>query len=494
MTLVPKCMSTQHPDNATPPPFAIDGVLKGEGEITEAVQVFELGCDEQMWDSEGKEADNRVVQKLLTNYPDFFQSERRLGEDCMLTLRVPNPAIETEMRKSLVEALQSIPSAWDVAKEFYGESTQPPIQEVILPFTTSAEELALVEAYYRKFIAGHESQPLAEGQIVSDWIGEFYPKQVRVIPLIEDLEHMVNCDKVVGHYLRDRDLPYQRVFLARSDPALNYGLVPAELMLKIGLNKLSHLEDQTGIPIYPIVGVGSVPFRGHLNPTNVQRTFREHPSVHTLTVQSAFKYDYDTDVVRDGIQQILAHKRSESPAIDEERAMAIIAKCKDAYQAKVRELSPVIAKTASYIPKRRERKLHVGLFGYGRSLDDAHEDTETVVTLPRAIGFCAALYSIGIPPELLSLTALDADDTAYLKEVYPSLEEDLATALRYANQYMVKDLLGDEYLKLSAKYTNDVDRVHEGLTSAIWAALDRDNTVNISHYVEEAGALRRFLG
>lgn len=494
MTFVPKCMSTQHPDNATAPPFAIDGVLKGEGEITEAVHVFELGCDEQMWDSEGKEADNRVVQKLLTNYPDFFKSERRLGDNCMLTLRVPNPAIETEMRKSLVEALQSIPSAWDIAKEFYGDSREPPIQEVILPFTTSAEELALVEAYYRKFIAGHEALPLAEGQTVSDWIGEFYPKQIRVIPLIEDLEHMVNCDKVVGHYLKGRDLPYQRVFLARSDPALNYGLVPAELMLKLGLNKLRRLEEQTGIPIYPIVGVGSVPFRGHLNPTNVARTFREHPSIHTLTVQSAFKYDYGTDVVREGIQQILGHERGEAPTIDEARAMAIITKCKDAYQAKVRELSPIVAKVASYIPKRRERKLHVGLFGYGRSLDDAHEDDEQEVTLPRAIGFCAALYSVGIPPELLGLTALDTGDLAFLKEVYPSLEEDLATALRYANQHMVKNLLGDEYLQLSARYTNDVDRVHEGLTSAIWAALDRDTTVNITHYVEEAATLRRFLG
>ena len=143
MALVPKCMSTQHPDNVRSPSFANGSVLKGEGELTEAVHVFELGCDEQMWDSEGKEADNKVVQKLLTNYPDFFRTNKRLGEDCMLTLRVPNPAIELDMRKSLVEALQGIPSAWDIAKEFYNDSTEAPIQEVILPFTTSAEELAL---------------------------------------------------------------------------------------------------------------------------------------------------------------------------------------------------------------------------------------------------------------------------------------------------------------------------------------------------------------
>ena len=303
----------------------------------------------------------------------------------------------------------------------------------------------------------------------------------------------MNCDTVVGNYIENRDLPYQRVFLARSDPALNYGLVSAELMLKIGLHKLQVMENRLGIPIYPIIGAGAVPFRGHLSPININRAFQEYPSAHTLTVQSAFKYDHDIDSVREGINQILTHERTDAPSIDEVRASAIIAKCRDAYQEKIRELSPVIAQTASHIPKRRERKLHVGLFGYGRPLDDANEDHENV-TLPRAIGFCAALYSIGIPPELLGMTALNKEDSAFLREVYPSMEEDLATALQYANPYLVKKLLGAEYLKLAEKYTGTVNQVHQGLTSAIWAAVAQDSQANTSHYIEEAGALRRFLG
>ena len=139
MPLIPKVMSTQHPDNATPAPNADErGVLKGEGEVAEAVSVFAMGCDEQMWDSEGKEADNQVVRKLLTNYPAFFRQERLLGRDIALTLRVPNPRIERDMRKSMVEALQSVPSAWDTVQGFYGDAEIAPIQEVILPMTTSA--------------------------------------------------------------------------------------------------------------------------------------------------------------------------------------------------------------------------------------------------------------------------------------------------------------------------------------------------------------------
>ena len=168
MPLIPKCMSTQHPDNAASPPYATDGVLKGEGEITEAATVFSLGCDEQLWDSEGKDVDLRVVQKLLSSYPDFFRHERQLGRDCALTLRLPNPAIESEMRKSLAEALHGIPAAWDVASKFYGGEMEPPIQDVILPLTTSAQELKLIDAYYRMLVVGQESKTLAGGETVKD--------------------------------------------------------------------------------------------------------------------------------------------------------------------------------------------------------------------------------------------------------------------------------------------------------------------------------------
>ena len=56
-----------------------------------------------------------------------------------------------------------MPSAWDAAIGFYGDAHVAPIQEVILPMTTSAEELSLVEAYYRKIIVGQEDRTLLDG-------------------------------------------------------------------------------------------------------------------------------------------------------------------------------------------------------------------------------------------------------------------------------------------------------------------------------------------
>ena len=488
VTLIPKVMSTQHPDNARPAPFADDmGVVKGDGEVDEAVDVFGLGCDEQMWDSEGKEADNHVVRKLLTGYSRVFDS-LRLGRDVALTLRVPNPSVERDMRKSMVEALQSVPSAWDTATTFYGEGADAPIQEVILPLTTSARELAMVEAYYRRVIVEQEDQMLLGDQLVKSWVGEFCPKELRVIPLVEDMESLLTCDSIVEEYVSGRDLPHQRVFLARSDPALNYGVVTAELLLKVALQRLHRLEERIGLGIYPIIGAGGVPFRGHLTPLNIDRALTEYPSAHTFTVQSAFKYDYDREDVRRGIAEILAHEKGEPVPIDEARAREVIDKATEEYQSQVQQLAGIISNVAVHVPRRRERRMHVGLFGYGRSLGGG-------VTLPRAIGFSAALYSIGVPPELLGMACLKPDDLAFVREVYPSLDGDLRAALRFTNEQRVRELLGEKYVKLAAQFAGDIDRVHEGLTGAVWAGLSSsDGAVNVFHYVEEAAQLRHFLG
>ena len=492
MFFVPKVMSTQHPDNAAPAPFADEeGVLRANGEVSEAFEIFSLGCDEQMWDSEGKEADNHVVQKLLTGFPEFFREKRRLGRDVALTLRVPNPGIERDMRKSMVEALQSVPSAWDIAHSFYGgiEDDAAPIQEVILPFTTSAEEISLVEAYYRNIIVGQEAQRLPNGNLVKDWVGEFYPKRLRVIPLIEDMEHLFNCDRILEEYLEGRDLPGQRVFLARSAPALNYGLVAAALVLKVALVRLRELETRIGVPFFPIIGAGSVPFRGHLTPVNVERALREYPSAYTFTVQSAFKYDYDIEEVKRGIDQLREHRPWEPVPVNQDRAREIIDKTTAEYQDRVRDLLEVISTVAGHVPRRRERKLHVGLFGYGRSLGGFGG-----ATLPRAIGFAASLYSIGVPPELLGLAALDEDDLKFVRETCPSLDEDLRAALRFANERHVMELLGEGYMRIVARFTDELDRVHEGLTGAVWAGINGDTPVHIQNYVQEAAHLRRFLG
>ena len=194
--------------------------------------------------------------------------------------------------------------------------------------------------------------------------------------------------------------------------------------------------------------------------------------------------------MRDGIAKILAHERAEPVLIDQDRAKQIIDKSTEEYQARVQELTGVITTISAHVPRRRERKMHVGLFGYGRSLGGVGG-----VTLPRAIGFAASLYSIGVPPELLGLASLTESDIEFIREVYPSLDADLRAALRFTNERHVRELLGDRYMSVVAQYTDELDRVHEGLTSAIWASVSNgDATTHRFQFVEEAARLRHFLG
>ncbi|MDP9321192.1 MAG: phosphoenolpyruvate carboxylase [Chloroflexota bacterium] len=81
------------------PIFARDPVMSADDEIREAYYAFShLGCHEQMWDYEGKEVDNSVVQKLLSAYEPFFR-DHRLGDRLRVTPRVPNPRLERVQRR-----------------------------------------------------------------------------------------------------------------------------------------------------------------------------------------------------------------------------------------------------------------------------------------------------------------------------------------------------------------------------------------------------------
>jgi phosphoenolpyruvate carboxylase len=229
MTMIPRCMSTQHPDNASVPFFASSAVLAGEDEIREAYYAFShLGCDEQMWDVEGKEIDTYVVKKLLTYYPEYFR-EHVLGEDLRITLRVPNPTVEAAEAKILLETLESIPRSYDAARLFY-ERDVAPIFEVILPMTTSSRCIDRIYRYYADHIIGRQRVRLRDDDItIAEWIGEFSPSRIQVIPLFEDVPTMLKADNIVEEYLSDKEVEDQRVFLARSDTAMNFGLVSAAL-------------------------------------------------------------------------------------------------------------------------------------------------------------------------------------------------------------------------------------------------------------------------
>src|SRR5437899_3817739 len=352
---VPRAMSTQHPDNVAMPFFSQAATLTAEDEVREAYYAFShLGCDEQMWDNEGKEVDAHVVEKLLTSYESYF-AEHPIGESVFLTPRIPNPALEPTQAKIVLEVLQSLPRHADIARVFYGRE-RPPILELIYPMTTSARELDRVREYYERFVAGMEEVTLgADERPLGAWFGRFSPSTVRMIPLIEDRDHLLAADDLVRDYLRGKELEYMRVFIARSDPALNYGYLSAVLLALVALGRLDALERETGVAIYAVIGGGGVPLRGGLAPRNVDRVLATYPSVQTFTIQSAFKYDHPPDAVRDGIAKLLAHDRQAPLAIDEGRATQLLDRFVARYQAEVQGLAPLVNTVARPGPSRPPR-------------------------------------------------------------------------------------------------------------------------------------------
>lgn len=487
---VSRLMSTQHPDNVRPPFFADSAVLGGEDEVKEAFYVFShLQCIEQLWDCEGKEVDNFVVKKLLTRYEPFFR-KNKLGRDRFITLRVPNPEVEKGEAKILLETLESIPRSFDVASMFYEEGIAP-IFEVAIPMITSAKILIRVAEYYKRFVFGKQNISLFEGDSqIKDWIGPFFPEKINIIPLVEDRESILNVDKIVEEYLsRERIEGQQRVWLARSDPALNYGSLANVLMVKVGLQKLHNLEKKTSVEILPILGCGSAPFRGNFKPTNVRNCLGGYPSVHTFTIQSAFKYDYEEGVVRKAIEEIEGKKRGSPIQVDEARCREIIDKSSEQYKKEIRLLAPIINEFAAYIPSRRRRKLHIGLFGYSRESEG--------IKLPRAITFCAALYSLGLPPEVLGLSSLNEKEFDYVREISPSFENDLREALALLNKGNLSFFpreIQESVKKVAGLVDFEPDLKHEKITSIILGNYKNQEFKLLEEDIARAGWIRGFLG
>ncbi|HDP97235.1 MAG TPA: phosphoenolpyruvate carboxylase, partial [Euryarchaeota archaeon] len=241
------------------------------------------------------------------------------------------------------------------------------------------------------------------------------------------------------------------------------------------------------IEIYPILGVGTAPFRGNFRPDNWREMVRNYPSVQTLTVQSAFKFDFPEGQVREALVDLKETGRGGAMYIDEQKSRQIIEKSSKEYSDQIGLIAPLVNSIADHIPARRKRKLHIGLFGYSRSVDE--------VQLPRAITFCSALYSIGLPPEMLGLSCLSERELEFFRDADTAFDDDLRDAMQYFNP-AVKRLLPAE---LTGKLREDLvefspNERHIDLTGRTIDAFVHGKREEVRSLVVESAWIRRFLG
>jgi phosphoenolpyruvate carboxylase len=415
-------MATQHPDHGAPPFWQRGAFIPTIEETKECVSCFkDLHIDEYMWDWEGKLVDESVFERIIADHYDFFQ-KFPLGKNKFLTFRLPNPKVQHEFRMS--RALMGILTASGLARQT--ELHSPPLFEVILPMTETAEELISIQEAFREIACLRH--PLNRMNSNCEMFLE-------IIPLFETVHTIINSHQLLGKYLKlyqhkFKTRPaYMRPFVARSDPALNSGIVPTVLAIKIAFSRYARFAKQHKLKLYPIIGAGTLPFRGGLNPLTPEDFTQEYSGVRTATIQSAFRYDFPKTIVKNSLKyfnnQFPKNQLRKISHQAEKDLIRLLEPFEVFYKKTIEGIAPVINQVAGHFPKRRERVQHIGLFGYSRGSGK--------VRLPRAITFTGSLYSLGIPPELIGTgrglkKAVDGGAIGLIEKNYLNLTRDLEFA------------------------------------------------------------------
>jgi phosphoenolpyruvate carboxylase len=433
-------MATQHPDNAFTPYWANKPFISTSKEVEECYRSFsDLDCDEYMWDWEGKFVDEAVVDRLYIKYFDYFL-KHPLGKEKFLTFRIPN--IQREGPARLSRAFIGLLSASYSAKEL--KLHFPPLFEVIHPMTTSAKQLLTIE---KKFF---EIATLAK-KILE--FKKLQPEHLDLIPLIEGTGTLLKSQKILSIFCSsiEKMIGHRpqmiRPFIARSDPALDGGFIAAVLSAKAALSEYYLFQKKTGIQVKPIIGVGSLRFRGGLSPDSIDEFLQTYPGISTVTLQSSFRYDHPLEETKQGILQLQKKLPLENPVLFSKSEMAQISRLDHIfvkyYRKTIEGTEPFINQIAKQIPQRRERLQHTGHFGYSRSIGKAG------ISLPRAITFTSVFYSLGIPPEFIGIgrgfrAATKEKLLPALEKFYPGYRKALLETGKYLNKENL-DILGKKF-------------------------------------------------
>jgi phosphoenolpyruvate carboxylase len=502
---IPRTMATQHPDNASVPHWHHSAMVTAAEEVKESLVAWkEFGCEEVKWDWEGKLVEESVLERLFMTEAEYL-AQRPLGSSHFLTFRIPHPHKEKGGR--YWRALTSIVTAQRLAEQL--DLEHPLLAEVILPMTTNAQEL----------IAVHKDlQELADFYAPKfGGLSQLNPTAFRIIPLVETVEALSNYDHIIKEYCEwyyhhyHEKLVSFRPYIARSDPALQSGLLAAVLVSKLALSKIHRQGSKDGIEMYPIVGMGSLPFRGGLSPSTVDEMVKEYQGVATFTIQSAFRYDYAKELAQESIDKINQTTFSSSKVLVKEesdflKAATVIAS--SCYQKALAPLLPLFPLLSPLVPKRRERfSSQNALFSYDRKSQG--------VSLPRAITFTAVLYSLGLPPELLGMGRALREILSLpkgpqmLEYFYPSLLSHVRAAGVYLNKSglselekkfpelsaVIEDLtLTEKLLGVKFGSTTEAEHWHSQLSSQVIKQLFSSVHSDIPALIQEAASIRKSIG
>ena len=460
MNEYPCCMATQHPDNA-------DKYINIQNEPEEAIHAltFEgeggLGIDEIMIDFEGK----------LTPYHQPSQIAHGLihkgilpGRDVRITPRIPNAKKEPVFRQ-----LMSIMSLVETNILTYEQTQTQSIQETIVPMIETGRELIQLQDRINSVIElGNKNYDI-----------QFPLHSIGIIPLVESVPALVNVDSILEEYYQDsvakgHKIDHLRIMFARSDSAMSYGMLASVLAVLIAIHQVHNWSRSKGIEAAPILGCGSLPFRGHLTEENLEVMMDNYAGIRTYTIQSGLRYDHGEDSVRNIVRRLREGipKRTARSFTPEDIALMkeYIGISTKHYTGTFLKVIQAVMNISKFMPKNRDRlsgsKTGLEYIREIACLEEIAEmvqdgklkdellsiNTDVQCTVPRAISFTAAMYTLGLPPEFIgvgrSLQEIQEkygdEGIARLSVFYPQLRQDLAVASKYVNLNISKGIVDEE--------------------------------------------------
>jgi phosphoenolpyruvate carboxylase len=228
-------------------------------------------------------------------------NKRPLGEDLHLTYRIPawEGRQDTPLRPRLHECILSLA---DLAREL--ELPRPPVTEMFLPMTTSASQPIGACHAFRETADYHRMvfhDPKADEQRLLDLF--------TVTPLVEDVDSLFSIETIIDPYWTS--LQKESTLRHRAWPARLPCTVRSRDELRPGPRRPRHprrplhppsIGRATRPPVHPVIGTGSLPFRGSVRPGNTDVFLRQYAGTGTYSIQSAFRYDYPQEDVRAALQ------------------------------------------------------------------------------------------------------------------------------------------------------------------------------------------------
>jgi len=459
--MIPHLMCTQHPDATVK--------ITAEEEVDEALVDFTgFGCDEIMVDYEGKMTPFTQPKDIVMG---ALRAGVKLGERFFITPRLPNPKLEDFDRAML--SLEAGVAANYFSMKYMGTQAA---RWVVLPMVEDLDTVLLVRRMLRKKVQTYREEV---GLDISD---------MEVILLIEDAFAQLNFETYLSEIMKEGHSGYFRLFLGKSDSAVKYGHLASALAIVTVLSRIRGTEEKLGIKIYPILGMGSPPFRGALNnPSLVHLEVIQYAGYYTATIQSAIRYDASIDEYTKVRNAILNACCVQAQAREVEDVENYITQAAESYGSTVVKYLDRMLEVARLVPSTRDR---VSWKSYGRKLNTS----DGSVQIPRAIVYTSTWYAMGLPPTFLDapyiikLAREDKLDT--ILKVLPALRAEWEYDSEYFDEKTASKYLGEDFISTvreAMDYLGINPRTNATYTALLRMPRNEPNILALGKY-------RKFLG